>query len=216
MGLVGMSIRTDNRGARAWPSAQDSPRAAAQGKSYYNLTSWSTSCGRPRVAKSGLIWVSLFGWLAFRRLRGRSRRRGPSLGPVLSAAPGLAVDGDRVDRLGPAGAYPVHEGRGEQPRIDPSPTGGGSGLKNGGSGGNILPDLGPPSGASRLQSPARRRSKASEEFNTALRGQGRKSRGAPGAAELAFAIPQVPRLRTRQGAGPTSCEGPVGRFCLLV
>jgi hypothetical protein len=46
-------------------------------------------------------------------------QRAPSLGPVVAAAHGLAVDGDRVERLGPAGEDPVHEARGEQVRIDP-------------------------------------------------------------------------------------------------
>ena len=50
---------------------------------------------------------------------GDQMQRGPSLGPVVAAAHGLAVDGDRVERLGPAGANPVHEAGGEQVRIDP-------------------------------------------------------------------------------------------------
>ena len=50
---------------------------------------------------------------------GDQMQRGPSLGAVVAAAHGLAVDGDRVERLGPAGANPVHEAGGEQVRIDP-------------------------------------------------------------------------------------------------
>ena len=50
---------------------------------------------------------------------GDEMQRGPSLGPVVAAAHGLAVDGDRVERIGPAGADPVHEACGEQVRIDP-------------------------------------------------------------------------------------------------
>ena len=46
-------------------------------------------------------------------------QRSPSLGPIVAAAHGLAVDGDHVERLGPAGADPVHEACGEQVRIDP-------------------------------------------------------------------------------------------------
>ena len=46
-------------------------------------------------------------------------QRRPSGGAVVAAAHGLAVDGDRVERRGPAGAHPVHEAGGEQARIDP-------------------------------------------------------------------------------------------------
>ena len=46
-------------------------------------------------------------------------QRSPSLGPIVAAAHGLAVDGDHVERLGPAGKDPVHEARGEQDRVDP-------------------------------------------------------------------------------------------------
>ena len=46
-------------------------------------------------------------------------QRRSSLGPVVAAAHGLAVDGDRVGRFGPAGANPVHQAGGEQVRIDP-------------------------------------------------------------------------------------------------
>jgi hypothetical protein len=46
-------------------------------------------------------------------------QRGPSPGPVVAASHGLAVNGDRLDRLGPAGADPVHEAGGEQVRVDP-------------------------------------------------------------------------------------------------
>ena len=50
---------------------------------------------------------------------GDQMQRGPSLGPIVAAAHGLAVDGDHVERIGPAGARPVHEAGGEQVRIDP-------------------------------------------------------------------------------------------------
>jgi len=50
---------------------------------------------------------------------GNQMQRRPSLGPVVAAAHGLAVDGDHVERIGPAGADPVHEAGGEQVRIDP-------------------------------------------------------------------------------------------------
>jgi len=50
---------------------------------------------------------------------GDQMQRGPSLGPVVAAAHGLAVDGDHVERIGPAGADPVHEAGGEKVRIDP-------------------------------------------------------------------------------------------------
>jgi hypothetical protein len=43
----------------------------------------------------------------------------PSGGAVVAAAHGLAVDGDRAEGLGPAGAHPVPEAGGEQIRIDP-------------------------------------------------------------------------------------------------
>ena len=46
-------------------------------------------------------------------------QRGPPLGPVVTTPHGLAVDGDRVERFGPAGEDPVDEARGEQGRIDP-------------------------------------------------------------------------------------------------
>jgi hypothetical protein len=50
---------------------------------------------------------------------GNQMQRRSSRGPVVAAAHGLAVDGDRVERIGPAGADPVHEAGGEQVRIDP-------------------------------------------------------------------------------------------------
>jgi hypothetical protein len=50
---------------------------------------------------------------------GDEMQRGPSLGPLVAAAHGLAVDGDRVERIGPAGADQSHEARGEPARIDP-------------------------------------------------------------------------------------------------
>ena len=46
-------------------------------------------------------------------------QRGASCGPVVAAPHGLAVDGDRLNRLGPAGANPVHEAGGEQVGINP-------------------------------------------------------------------------------------------------
>jgi hypothetical protein len=45
--------------------------------------------------------------------------RGPSLARSWLRRTGLAVDGDPVERIGPAGADPVHEAGGEQVRIDP-------------------------------------------------------------------------------------------------
>jgi hypothetical protein len=50
---------------------------------------------------------------------GNQMQRGPSLGPVVAAAHSLAVDGDRLERLVPAGADPVGEAGAEQARIDP-------------------------------------------------------------------------------------------------
>ena len=46
-------------------------------------------------------------------------QRGPSLGAVVAAAHGLAVDCDRIEGNRPAGANPIHEAGGEQVRIDP-------------------------------------------------------------------------------------------------
>jgi hypothetical protein len=50
---------------------------------------------------------------------GDQMQRGPSPGSVVAASHGLAVNGDRLERLGPAGADPVHEAGGEQVRVDP-------------------------------------------------------------------------------------------------
>ena len=61
---------------------------------------------------------------------GDQMQRGAAFRTVMAAAHGLAVERNRVGRIGPAGAHPVHEAGGEQLRIDtvrhdvePSPAG---------------------------------------------------------------------------------------------